>query len=123
MPGKIALGFHIIGFAKANQPTRPLRAHPLGCANHNGAFEYYRIHPKGRQDDCPSPQFKRLKSQGMTTSAVASRPDAAEAPSLRSFLAELPEDEVLRITGSIDLDFLPTALVLELEKRHRTRWS
>jgi UbiD family decarboxylase len=42
-----------------------------------------------------------------------------QSPSLRSFLAALPEEEVLRITDPIDLDFLPTALVLELEKRHQ----
>ena len=55
----------------------------------------------------------------MTPSAVAARSAMSEAPSLRSFLAELPDDEVLRITDPIDLDFLPTALVLELEKLHR----
>jgi UbiD family decarboxylase len=43
-----------------------------------------------------------------------------QSPSLRSFLAELPEDEVLRISEPMELDFLPTALVLELEKRRRT---
>jgi 2,5-furandicarboxylate decarboxylase 1 len=55
----------------------------------------------------------------MTPSAVAARPATIEAPSLRSFLAALSDDEVLRITDPIDLDFLPTALVLELEKQHR----
>jgi len=43
-----------------------------------------------------------------------------QSPSLRSFLAELPEDEILRISEPMELDFLPTALVLELEKRRRT---
>lgn len=41
------------------------------------------------------------------------------APSLRTFLAALPEDEILRVSDPVDLDFLPTALVLELEKRQR----
>jgi UbiD family decarboxylase len=43
----------------------------------------------------------------------------AEGPSLRSFLDALPESDVLRVTEPIDLDFRPTALVLELEKRGR----
>ena len=55
----------------------------------------------------------------MTPPAVAAQSATSEAPSLRSFLTELPDEEVLRITDPIDLDFLPTALVLELEKRHR----
>src|ERR1700761_1525007 len=59
------------------------------------------------------------RAKGMTPSAVAARPAPIENASLRSFLAELPDDEVMRITDPIDLDFLPTALVLELEKRHR----
>ena len=42
-----------------------------------------------------------------------------DAPSLRSFLAQNPEDDILRIADPIDLDFIPTALVLELEKRNR----
>ncbi len=42
------------------------------------------------------------------------------APSLRTYLAQLPEDELLRVSEPIDLDFLPTALVLELEKRRRS---
>src|SRR5262245_16661840 len=45
---------------------------------------------------------------------------ATEAPSLRTFLAELSEEEVLRISEPMELDFLPTALVLELEKQRRT---
>jgi 2,5-furandicarboxylate decarboxylase 1 len=45
---------------------------------------------------------------------------SVDTPSLRTFLAELPEDEVLRISEPLDLDFLPTALILELEKRRRT---
>src|SRR3984893_9999102 len=43
-----------------------------------------------------------------------------QSPSLRTFLAELPEDEFFRISEPIELDFLPTALVLELEKRRLT---
>jgi UbiD family decarboxylase len=39
---------------------------------------------------------------------------------LRSFLAELPEDDVLRISEPLDPDYLPTALILELEKRRKT---
>src|SRR5260370_19822533 len=44
----------------------------------------------------------------------------AHSPSLRSFLAELPKQEILRIAEPMELDYLPTALVLELEKRRRT---
>ena len=43
-----------------------------------------------------------------------------QSPSLRTFLAELPDSEMLRVSEPTDLDYLPTALVLELEKRHRT---
>jgi 2,5-furandicarboxylate decarboxylase 1 len=42
-----------------------------------------------------------------------------DALSLRSFLAQNPEDDILRINEPIDLDFVPTALVLELEKRNQ----
>lgn len=38
-------------------------------------------------------------------------------PSLSTFLQQLPDDEVLRLTTPVDLDHFPTALVLELEKR------
>ena len=41
-------------------------------------------------------------------------------PSLRDFLAELPEDEILRIDDPIARDFVPTAMVLELEKSGRS---
>jgi 2,5-furandicarboxylate decarboxylase 1 len=51
--------------------------------------------------------------------APLARP-SVEAPSLRTFLAELPDEEVLRISEPMELDFLPTALILELEKRRRT---
>jgi 2,5-furandicarboxylate decarboxylase 1 len=43
-----------------------------------------------------------------------------QSPSLRTFLAKLPEDDIFRIPEPIELDFLPTALILELEKRRRT---
>jgi UbiD family decarboxylase len=43
-----------------------------------------------------------------------------QSPSLRSFLAELPEEDILRIAEPMELDYLPTALVLELEKHRRT---
>jgi hypothetical protein len=41
------------------------------------------------------------------------------AASLRTFLDGLPSDEVLHISDEIDLDYFPTALVLELEKKKR----
>jgi UbiD family decarboxylase len=44
----------------------------------------------------------------------------ADSQSLRRYLENLPAEEVLRTTGPIDLDYRPTALVLELEKRHET---
>ncbi|RAI44495.1 UbiD family decarboxylase [Rhodoplanes roseus] len=40
-------------------------------------------------------------------------------PSLSDFLKELPDGEKLVISGPTDLDFLPTALVLELEAQKR----
>ena len=43
-----------------------------------------------------------------------------QSPSLRGFLAELPDEDILRIAEPMELDYLPTALVLELEKRRRT---
>ena len=45
---------------------------------------------------------------------------SSDAPSLRSFLAELPDDDTLRISEPVELDYIPTALILELEKRRRT---
>ncbi len=42
-----------------------------------------------------------------------------QPPSLRSFLAELPEAEILRISEPMELDYVPTALVLELERRRQ----
>jgi UbiD family decarboxylase len=45
---------------------------------------------------------------------------SSTSPSLRSFLAGLPENDVLRIAEPIELDYVPTALVLELEKRRQT---
>jgi UbiD family decarboxylase len=46
--------------------------------------------------------------------------ETGERPSLRSFLATLPRSEVLRVAGEVDLDFQPTALVLELERRQES---
>jgi 2,5-furandicarboxylate decarboxylase 1 len=43
-----------------------------------------------------------------------------QPPSLRSFLSDLPENEILRIRDPIELDHVPTALVLELERRRQT---
>src|SRR5215475_128869 len=45
---------------------------------------------------------------------------SVDMPSLRTFLADLPEDDILRISEPLDLDFLPTALILEPEKSQRT---
>jgi 2,5-furandicarboxylate decarboxylase 1 len=39
---------------------------------------------------------------------------------LRGFLDTLPEHEVLRLADPVELDYRPTALVLELERRGRT---
>ena len=56
----------------------------------------------------------------MVATPLASRSVDAPSPSLRTFLADLPADEILQISEAIELDFLPTALILELEKRRRT---
>jgi UbiD family decarboxylase len=40
-------------------------------------------------------------------------------PSLSDFLKQLPPEETFSITEPVDLDYFPTALVLELEKRQR----
>jgi 2,5-furandicarboxylate decarboxylase 1 len=50
----------------------------------------------------------------------AIRPAGAESQSLRGYLATLPEGDVVRVTQPTDLDYQPTALVLELEKRQQT---
>ena len=55
----------------------------------------------------------------MPVSSLANR-SADAPPSLRSFLAELPDDDILRVSEPTELDYLPTALVLELEKRRST---
>ncbi len=39
--------------------------------------------------------------------------------SLRAYLDSLNPDEILRVTEPVDLDYLPTALVLELERRKK----
>lgn len=46
-------------------------------------------------------------------------PADGDAPSLRTFLAQVPAHDILRIGEPVDLDFVPTALVLELEKQNR----
>jgi 2,5-furandicarboxylate decarboxylase 1 len=56
----------------------------------------------------------------MHASRLLDRSAAAQSPSLRTFLAELPEEDILRISDPTELDYLPTALILELEKRRRT---
>lgn len=45
--------------------------------------------------------------------------EAGEEVSLRSWLRALPERDVLRVREPVDLDFNPSALVLELEKAGR----
>lgn len=40
-------------------------------------------------------------------------------PSLRTFLEQLPEEEFLRISTPLELDYVVTAMVLELEKRKK----
>ncbi|WP_127753221.1 UbiD family decarboxylase [Devosia sp. 1566] len=42
-----------------------------------------------------------------------------EAPSLRSWLADLQDHEILTLDQPTDIDYLPTALVLELERQGR----
>ncbi len=56
----------------------------------------------------------------MYATTIASRSTDAQSPSLRSFLSELPDDDILRISEPMELDYLPTALILELEKRRKT---
>ncbi|MDB5410560.1 MAG: 3-octaprenyl-4-hydroxybenzoate carboxy-lyase [Rhodospirillales bacterium] len=46
-------------------------------------------------------------------------PQHAEPQSLRCYLESLPAEEVLRISDPTDIDYRPTALVLELEKRRQ----
>ena len=46
----------------------------------------------------------------MDATTIASRSADAQSPSLRSFLAGLPEDDILRISEPMELDYLPTAL-------------
>ena len=50
----------------------------------------------------------------------ATRSPAAESQSLRSYLDSLPTEDVIRISDSIDIDYHPTALVLEFENRRQT---
>src|SRR4051812_9133546 len=53
-------------------------------------------------------------------SLATNRSADAPPPSLRSFLAGFPHDDILRIPEPMELDYLPTALILEMEKRQRT---
>ena len=50
----------------------------------------------------------------------ATRSPGAESQSLRSYLDSLPTEDVIRISDSIDIDYHPTALVLEFENRRQT---
>src|SRR5258708_6001005 len=50
----------------------------------------------------------------------ATRPLCAESQSLRNYLKTLPAEDVIRISDPIDIDYRPTALVLELENRRQT---
>jgi 2,5-furandicarboxylate decarboxylase 1 len=56
----------------------------------------------------------------MLVSTLANRSTDEPPPSLRSCLSELSDEEILRISEPMELDYLPTALILELEKRHST---
>jgi UbiD family decarboxylase len=56
----------------------------------------------------------------MHASRLVDRSTVTQSPSLRTFLAELPEEDILRISEPTELDYLPTALILELEKRRLT---
>src|SRR5258708_10962240 len=50
----------------------------------------------------------------------ATRPLCAESQSHRNYLETLPAEDVIRISDPIDIDYRPTALVLELENRRQT---
>src|SRR5260221_225238 len=50
----------------------------------------------------------------------ATRPLCAESQSLRNYLETLPAEDVIRISDPIDINYRPTALVLELENRRQT---
>jgi UbiD family decarboxylase len=56
----------------------------------------------------------------MYATPLINRFSDASSPSLRSFLAELPDDDTLRVREPMELDYVPTALILELEKRGQT---
>ena len=43
-----------------------------------------------------------------------------EPQSLRSYVESLPAADIIRISDPIDIDHVPTALVLELESRRQT---
>ena len=57
-------------------------------------------------------QMQRFGNLDMVATPLASRSVDAPSPSLRTFLADLPADEILQISEAIELDFLPTALIL-----------
>src|SRR3984957_15670519 len=50
----------------------------------------------------------------------AARPPVAESQSLRGYLDSLPTEDIVRISDPIDIDYHPTALVLEFENRRQT---
>src|SRR3977135_4540100 len=50
----------------------------------------------------------------------ATLPLCAESQSLRNYLETLPAEDVIRISDPIDIDYRPTALVLELENSPQT---
>jgi 2,5-furandicarboxylate decarboxylase 1 len=56
----------------------------------------------------------------MQPSPLINRLADAPPPSLRTFLGELPDNDILRICEPMELDHLPTAPILELEKRRST---
>ena len=61
----------------------------------------------------------RPASRSAPEPSLAARPSEPAFPSLRSFLDELPESELLRVRGLADLDYVKTALVLDLDSRKR----
>ena len=53
-------------------------------------------------------------------SDCTSRSSCEEQQSLRNYVDSLPTEDVIRISDPIDIDHVPTALVLELESRRQT---
>src|SRR3984885_14952449 len=58
--------------------------------------------------------------KGLLMSDRTSRPPSKETQSLRNYVASLAAEDVIRISDPIDIDYVPTALVLELESRRQT---